>query len=212
MKIKVCGMQRIANIDAIDALQPDYIGFIFYPKSKRLINTATLDYLIDADINAQKVGVFVNQNLDDMTFAAKHYKLNAIQLHGDEPPAIAAALKEDGIKVIKAFQIDEHFDWSALDAYYDTTDFFLFDTASPNYGGSGKKFNWQLLENYKLDKPYFLSGGISPQDVDTISTINLPYLYAVDLNSKFEIEPGLKDDKAVQNFITTIHDYEIPSR
>ncbi len=212
MKIKVCGMQQIANIEDIDAIQPDYIGFIFYKKSKRLIDTATLDYLVNANISAQKVGVFVNQNLDDMTYAAKHYKLDVIQLHGDEPPAIAAALQEVGIKVIKAFQIDELFDWTTLEKYYDMTDFFLFDTASPSYGGSGKKFNWQLLVNYKLDKPYFLSGGISPQDVETISSINLPHLYAVDLNSKFEIEPGLKNCSTLSTFINTIHDNELPSR
>ncbi len=212
MKIKVCGMRHMDNIIAVAALRTDYIGFIFYPKSKRLVNSQILEKLSEVDIDAQKVGVFVNQSLDDTRVAIRRYQLDAVQLHGDETPEMVRALKTDGCTVIKAFQISEAFDWTELDRYYDATDFFLFDTANANYGGSGQKFNWNLLDNYKFDKPFFLSGGISLEDAEAVKELNLPQLYAVDLNSKFEIEPGLKDTYTLSKFINQINESKLSSR
>jgi len=198
-------MQRPNNISYIESAKPDYLGFIFYPKSKRVVNDQTLNYLIENKTETKRVGVFVNQDIEDIKSAITAYNLDAVQLHGDESPSITLAIKPIGITVIKAFQINAQFDWARLEEYYDSADYFLFDTATPSYGGSGKKFNWTLLEKYTLDKPFFLSGGISPGDSQVIIELNLPHLYAIDLNSQFEIEPGLKDYNSVSQFINRVN-------
>ena len=198
-------MQRPDNISHIESAKPDYLGFIFYPKSKRVVNDQTLSYLRKKKTETKRVGVFVNHDIEDIKSAIIDYSLDAVQLHGDESPSITLAIKTIGITVIKAFQINAQFDWVRLEEYYDSADYFLFDTATPGYGGSGKKFNWTLLEEYALDKPFFLSGGISPDDSQVISELNLPHLYAIDLNSQFEIEPGLKDYNTISQFINKVN-------
>ena len=198
-------MQRPDNISHIESAKPDYFGFIFYPKSKRVVNDQTLSYLRKKKRETKRVGVFVNHDIEDIKSAIIDYGLDAVQLHGDESPSITLAIKTIGITVIKAFQINAQFDWVRLEEYYDSADYFLFDTATSSYGGSGKKFNWTLLEEYALDKPFFLSGGISPDDSQVISELNLPHLYAIDLNSQFEIEPGLKDYNTISQFINKVN-------
>lgn len=194
MKIKVCGLRNPENIKAIAALKPDYMGFICYDKSPRYVSE-----LKTGDIYAHviKTGVFVNESKETIEFLIAKFGLNAIQLHGDESSEFANAFR-DKMTVIKAFGVDDNFDFGRLDAYADIVDYFMFDTKTSAYGGSGKTFNWDILDKYTLDKPFFLSGGISLDNLEQIKTIKHPQFYGVDLNSKFEIEPGFKDVKKLE--------------
>ncbi|MNE41306.1 N-(5'-phosphoribosyl)anthranilate isomerase [compost metagenome] len=152
----------------------------------------------------RKTGVFVNEELNRVAQLAVLYGLNAVQLHGQEPVKYCIALKgllaDAGIELIKAFGVDEHFDFNAVTPYSNVVDYFLFDTQTPDHGGSGKTFSWALLDNYKLNKPYFLSGGISLESVEQLKQINDPRLYAIDVNSRFELAPGLKDIDKLKDF------------
>lgn len=191
-KLKICGMKVPANIAEAVALQPDYLGFIFYPASKRFIGD--LDPAIVRAIPAgiQTTGVFVNEELHQVKAAIERYQLKAVQLHGQEDPDYCKQLKVETV-VIKAFGINADFDFSTLEPYENVVDYFLFDTQTPEHGGSGKTFSWQLLERYTLQKPYFLSGGIGLESVAALKEIKDERLYAIDVNSRFEISAGLKD-------------------
>ncbi|HEY0900046.1 MAG TPA: phosphoribosylanthranilate isomerase [Sphingobacteriaceae bacterium] len=195
VKIKVCGMKNAANIAEVSQLKPDYLGFIFYPGSKRFVGNAGEEVL--AEINklatVVRTGVFVNDPAEVVLDRVKEFRLDAVQLHGGESPETCLQVKDAGLKVIKAFGLDETFDFTLLAKYEQACDYFLFDTKTSSHGGSGKAFNWKLLEKYTLDKPYFLSGGLGPENIEQIQSINDERFYAVDLNSKFEIEPGIKD-------------------
>lgn len=194
VKIKVCGMKYAANINAVAALNPDFLGFIFYPKSKRFVG---LDFdksdLSSLNPSIHKVAVFVNAYLNEVTEFSNIYGIKFVQLHGNETPEFCADLRKNNFKVIKAFGVDEEFDFSTLEAYQDSVDYFLFDTKTPEHGGSGKAFNWQVLDNYQLAIPFFLSGGLSLANISEVQSIQHPQLFAVDLNSKFEEEPGVKN-------------------
>ena len=198
IKLKICGMKHAANIAAVAALEPDYLGFIFYAKSPRFINEISSEVIKYVPSSIKTTGVFVNEDLAVVKAYVIKYNLKAVQLHGNEKIAFCKALKETGVVVIKAFGIDAHFDFDQLEAYQDVVDYFLFDTQTATHGGSGKVFDWKLLSNYHLQKPYFLSGGIGLEHASAIKEIKDPRLYAIDVNSKFEIEPGLKDvDKLI---------------
>jgi len=201
IKLKICGMKVPENIAEIIALKPDYLGFIFYPGSKRFIADLDPELIKSVPASIATTGVFVNEKLDSVNNAISLYGLRAVQLHGRESPEFCAALKGE-IEVIKAFGINEAFDFNTLHAYADVVDYFLFDTQTIDHGGSGKTFNWQLLENYTLDKPYFLSGGIGLENVADLLDVNDERLYAVDVNSRFEQSPGLKDVRMLQEFRT----------
>ena len=180
------------NIHQLEMLQPDYIGFIFYEKSKRFIGDLNIKSLnINSDI--KKVGVFVNASEKYILQNIKKHDLQLVQLHGDETPDFCKSLFLKGIKISKVFQISEDFDFKKLEAYKDACNYFLFDTKTKLYGGSGRKFDWHILENYDNKKPFFLSGGIDVDDVKSIKELSGLNIYAVDINSKFEIETGLKD-------------------
>jgi phosphoribosylanthranilate isomerase len=204
VKLKVCGMKLPDNIQAVAALEPDYLGFIFFRDSKRFVDGLTPSFVKNLPSGIRRTGVFVNEELNKVAELAILYGLNAVQLHGQEPAKYCIALKgllaDAGIELIKAFGVDEHFDFSTLNAYSNIADYFLFDTQTPDHGGSGKTFNWALLENYKLNKPYFLSGGIGPDSVEQLKQINDPRLYAIDVNSKFELAPGLKNTERLKDF------------
>ena len=187
MKIKVCGMKHEANINALAALQPDFIGFIFYPKSPRYVGGSELP-----EVSAFATGVFVNETAETVAATIDQYHLKAIQLHGSEDDTFCAAFKKKVI-VFKAFGVDEYFDFKQLNSFAGSVDYFLFDTKTSKHGGSGRQFDWTLLDKYKLDVPFFLSGGLSLDNLEAVSGINHPQFIGVDLNSKFEIEPGLKD-------------------
>jgi phosphoribosylanthranilate isomerase len=180
------------------------MGFIFYKASKRFVQE--LDPLAVSQLseNIAKVGVFVNHDLIEVVQTAKKYSLDLLQLHGSESADYVSALKQQlvgsDIKLMKAFGVDENFKFEALEDYERSVEYFLFDTQTPDHGGSGQQFNWDLLNGYRLEKPYFLSGGIGLESIATIKNINDERLFAIDVNSKFEIEPGIKDINKLREF------------
>ena len=213
MKIKVCGLKYPDNIKAVEALGPDYIGFIYYERSPRYIKDMDDTVLDDIPANIAKTGVFVNEDADTISKQIYKYKLDAIQLHGKEDPQFCDLFKHE-VQVIKAFGVNDDFDFSQLGAYKNNVNYFLFDTKAATYGGSGKIFNWKILDRYKLNTPFFLSGGLSVDNLEQIKQINHPMLYGVDLNSRFEVSPGLKDIdmlKKAFNIIKTFNSDEIRS-
>ena len=195
-------MRNQSNIEDLVKLKPDYIGFIFYPKSKRFIGEQIPDEIQSLiPVYIQKVGVFVDEPLDNLLEKFKSNKLDMIQLHGSELPGYCERLKKLDIPVIKVFSIDDTFDFETVKPYDPFCDYYLFDTASELRGGSGLKFDWKKLDQYKDDKPYFLSGGIQSTDIEEIKQITHNELYAIDVNSGFEIEPGVKDIPKLKSFI-----------
>lgn len=199
MRIKVCGLKYADNIARVAALGADYMGFICYDQSPRYMADLPPHVTAIPD-GVVTTGVFVNEDADKVFEMIGQYGFKAIQLHGTETPAYC--LQFNGkVTVIKAFGIDEGFNFEQLETYKDVVDFFLFDTRTLAHGGSGKTFDWEILDGYKLDIPFFLSGGLSPDNIGEAVKINHPAFYGVDLNSKFEIEPGLKDmEKLKQAF------------
>ena len=205
LKIKVCGMRDPENISGVVAALPDYLGFIFYPKSKRFVGFEPFpEVLAEIPVSVKKVGVFVDETPDKVLEISKGWKLDVVQLHGKETPEYCIQIKNSGIIVFKAFAVDELFDFGILDTYSGVCDYFLFDTKGNLPGGTGQKFNWQLLESYKLNVPFFLSGGISLDDLNTIKEFSHLQLFGVDINSGFEISPAVKDIRKVKKFIAEI--------
>jgi len=201
LKLKVCGMKYPKNIQALTILKPDYMGFIFYPKSKRyMAGSLSGAFVRTIPESIKKVGVFVNDFFESIEFEVNRTKLHLVQLHGNESPELCAKLKEQNIQVIKAFQIYPGFDFKMLEPFKSSCDYFLFDTQTPLYGGSGHKFDWELLKNYDNEKQFFLSGGIDLVDADKIMNIKDLNIHAIDINSKFEISTGLKDIEKVKSF------------
>ena len=198
MKLKVCGMRSPNNIINLAKIMPDYMGFIFWENSKRFVSNSTPDI----GETVKKVGVFVNARLDYIQKCIEAHKLNAVQLHGNESPEQCGELGEIDVEVIKAFTVQKKFDFSKILVYESVCDYFLFDTKGELPGGNGLHFNWNLLKDYPSTKPFFLSGGIGPNDCVAIASIiklNLP-LYAIDVNSKFETEPGFKNIQSIKDF------------
>jgi phosphoribosylanthranilate isomerase len=195
-------MRDPANIQAVVALQPDYLGFIFYRGSKRFVANLSESAMDAIPAGIYKTGVFVNASLEDIAAAVTKYSLSALQLHGTEDPVFAEAIKIafPDIEVIKAFGIHKSFDFTQLNAFETVVDYFLFDTQTVAHGGSGKQFDWTLLDDYTLNLPYFLSGGIGLESLQAIQEINDPRLYAIDINSKFEIAPAFKDVAKLTEF------------
>lgn len=190
MKIKVCGLKDPDNISEIISLSPDYLGFICYDQSPRYINGLPADAL--SKLSPLKTGVFVNEDKEIVNSLINQYGFDAIQLHGNESPGYCEVFT-DKVKVLKAFGVDESFDFAQLDAYVNSVDYFLFDTKTPQHGGSGKSFDWDILQKYNLNVPFFLSGGLSLDNIAQVLQIKHPMFYGVDLNSRFETEPGIKD-------------------
>lgn len=197
-------MKYAGNIREINSLRPDYMGFIFYKGSKRFAGNELEAEDIRNIKGMSKVGVFVNETSARIIEICSKFDFDFAQLHGSESPEDCRFLKERGIKIIKVFLIGKDFDFSLLEKYDDTADFYLFDTATEGHGGSGKKFNWEILKEYRSGKPYFLSGGISPEDAKEILRLKDERIHAVDINSCFETEPGLKNPEQVKKFISVI--------
>ena len=190
MKLKVCGMKFSENISEIESLKPDFMGFIFYKKSKRFFNESKL--ILNDKIN--RVGVFVNQEINEVIDNIKKYKLDYVQLHGEEDFRYCLSIKSI-CKVIKVFKIDDTFNFDKVKKFENVSDYYLFDTKTNLHGGSGKKFNWEILKNYNSKKYFFLSGGISENDIEEIKKIRKIYpIIGIDINSKFEL-PNLKKDR-----------------
>jgi phosphoribosylanthranilate isomerase len=202
LKVKVCGMRNVLNIAEIAMLNPDYMGFIFYERSPRFagdLNQAILNVLSP---ETSSVGVFVDAKFDYVTDLAEHYRLKVLQLHGDETPEYCAELKAKyNCKMIKAFRVNSKDDFPKMLDYEQICDYFLFDAKTELYGGSGEKFDHNLMNGYKGKTPFFLSGGIALQDAESILANRHELCIGVDINSRFEISPGIKNVEQVKQFI-----------
>jgi phosphoribosylanthranilate isomerase len=198
MKLKVCGMKYLNNMEAVAKLRPDFLGFIFYDKSSRYFN-GNLPYLPQA---IKKVGVFVNEDLETLQSIIKEQKLDVVQLHGQESPEYCSQL--ENAEIIKVFSIKDTFNFSVLLPYEEVCDYYLFDTKGKLPGGNGYTFNWNVLKDYPSTKPFFLSGGIGLKEVEKLKDfIDSPaskYCYSLDVNSKFEINPGVKNINDLEKF------------
>lgn len=198
MKLKVCGMREKENIEELLALRPAYMGFIFWGASSRYVCQATAPL----PKTTKKTGVFVDATLDYIQTTIKDHHLDAVQLHGGESAEYCKLVREFDKEVIKAFSVHDQFNFSILSHYETFCDYFLFDTKGPLPGGNGIGFNWKILENYPSKKPFFLSGGIGLDDLEKIKQLiktELP-VYAVDVNSKFELSPGEKNIEKINAF------------
>ncbi|WP_299055317.1 phosphoribosylanthranilate isomerase [uncultured Polaribacter sp.] len=225
MKLKVCGMKNVENIEQVAGLAPDYLGFIFYEKSKRNFE----GIIPDLPASIKKTGVFVNEHPEIVISLVEEYRLEALQLHGDESVEYIVALKKqlaenralciaenktikkkknqhyiakNNIEIIKVFGIKDVFNFDVLKPYLEVVDFFLFDTKGKGRGGNGTKFDWSVLEQYPYEKPFFLSGGIGLADLEQLKIVlktHLP-IYGIDVNSKFESEPGIKKVAELERF------------
>jgi phosphoribosylanthranilate isomerase len=206
MKIKVCGMRQQGNIEKVVALQPNFIGFIFYEKSPRFVGEELdEEYIRSIPQGIKKVGVFVNSNPGHILNMVKKYDLQYVQLHGNEMPDICRSIRQKGVSVIKAFSIDEKFNFAMLNNYKSFCDLFLFDTKGDNPGGNGTTFDWKLLSKYDNEKPFLLSGGIDLENIEEIISLSktLP-IYGIDVNSKFETEPGIKDIAKLEELFSLV--------
>ncbi len=198
-------MRNPSNIEDLIKLKPDYIGFIFYPESKRFIGEKIPDEIHALiPVYIQKVGVFVDEPFNNLLEKYKSNSLDMIQLHGSELPGYCERLKKLEIPVIKVFSISTDFDFESVKPYEHYCDYYLFDTAGELPGGTGMKFGWEKLDQYSGDKPFFLSGGIKPADAGIVKNISHKKLYAVDINSGFEVEPGVKNIPELKSFINKI--------
>ncbi len=209
MKVKICGMRDEQNISDILTLQPDYLGFIFYEKSKRFLDRNELDIAQISDV--KKVGVFVNATISEIKETIRVCSLDVVQLHGDESVELCNTLNQE-VEVWKAFGVDEQFDWKLLKDYEKSCSHFLLDTKTITYGGSGRKFNWELLQQYKLAHPLILSGGLNVGLLEEAMALSeqLP-IDILDINSGIEIEPGLKNIEQARLAIGKIRNYELSS-
>lgn len=201
VKLKICGMKH--NIAEVAKLQPDYLGFIFYDKSPRFFNAEEIPQL---PAGVKKVGVFVDENISKVIELTKKYALDIIQLHGNESNAYVRDLQSNlefsDTLVWKAFSLDDEFDFSELSPYENTVDKFLFDTKGKEKGGNGYTFNWEILKGYTLKKPFILSGGIGLDEIESLKELlqtDLP-IYAIDVNSRLETKPGLKNIEDLKRF------------
>ena len=201
MKLKICGMKYPENILEVASLLPDYMGFIFWEKSSRYFDGV----IPELPVSIKKVGVFVNENSSVILAKAIQHNLQAIQLHGHESVAFCTELRAlvgNDIEIIKVFSVADDFDFEVLKPFETVCDYFLFDTKGKLPGGNGTTFDWKVLEKYPSSKPFFLSGGIGLEETDDINAILATHLpiHALDLNSKFETEPGLKDKNVLSKF------------
>lgn len=192
MKLKVCGMREEINILQVAALKPDYLGFIFYAKSPRFVGD---DFEIPQYLSSEieRVGVFVNEDNGEVSEKVLQYDLDYVQLHGSESAEACKELKDKGIGVIKVFSVGDDFDFVVTKPYEKVVDFFLFDTKGKYHGGNAVTFDWSILKKYNQSVPFFLSGGLTPENVQGISQLKGMNLYALDVNSGVESAPGVKD-------------------
>ena len=202
IKFKICGMRDAANIASIAALQPDYMGFIFYDKSPRYV---TEDFTLPRiDSGIRKVGVFVNEGTELILRKVEQYKLDFVQLHGTESVEQCAEVSQK-VDVIKAFSIDETFDFDALKPFENHVTYFLFDTKGRYFGGNAKTFDWNLLKKYNQQVPFFLSGGITPENVSNVDGLRNLNIHAIDVNSGVEDAPGIKNSTKIKMIKSVLH-------
>jgi phosphoribosylanthranilate isomerase len=207
LKVKVCGMRDPENIRSIGAFKPDYMGFIFYKDSPRYVGES---FAIpdDLGVTVKRVGVFVNESTAVIRDKVSHVKLTAVQLHGHETAGQCRELKYTGLTVIKAFSLHDRFDFETVRPYYSAVDYLLFDAKGKNFGGNGVPFSWTVLEKYDQQIPFFLSGGLSNENLDEVMGLSSMNLHALDINSGVEFGPGIKDEQLTQQFISKMRSFE----
>lgn len=207
LQFKICGMKYSENIETIAKLQPDYLGFIFWENSKRRFD---LEEIPQLDSRIKKVGVFVDAKMNEIIARKNQFDLDVIQLHGNESVAFCEELKKQNIKIIKAFSINNQFDFSKLKQYIHYVDYFLFDTKGKLPGGNGITFDWKILENYSFDTPYFLSGGIGNTELEAIKIFLKSEAgkncIAIDVNSRFELKSGYKNENKLRKFKKSLYE------
>lgn len=210
LAVKVCGLRDRANIEALlrHLVQPDFLGFIFYPTSPRFVGDALdADFMRSLSAKVGTVGVFVDATSEEMMTAVERFGLHAIQLHGTESSDLCLNLREQLLyshrptQIWKAFRIASEEDIAQISRYNGAIDLALLDTKGTAYGGNGTRFDWSLLETYTASMPFFLSGGIAPEHAREIKNIQHPRLLGIDINSRFETAPALKDVGAVHHFL-----------
>lgn len=207
MLIKVCGMLEAENIRQVEALGIDWMGFIFYPRSPRFVGDASVEAPIVGAVReplVRRVGVFVNASPEEMMEKARKHKLDYLQLHGNESADDCYALQKRGFALIKAFSIATEEDLEKTADYEGRVDYFLFDTKCEGYGGSGKTFDWSVLATYQGSIPFLLSGGLRPESLEALRHFHHPRLAGLDLNSGFEIDPGVKDVAKLKRFVEEV--------
>ena len=211
MRIKVCGMTQIEQVDKLADLGVAFAGFIFYPKSPRYVFKHMTTTQIRRENNINKVGVFVNAPVEEVLHMVDECRLHMVQLHGDESPRYCEKIA-DYVSVVKAFRLSDNdsVQWM-IRPFMDVCDMFMFDTMGSGYGGTGKKFDWNMLEGQTIGKPFFLSGGIEPGDEEKLKKFTAEpvakALFAVDINSKFELAPGIKEMDKVGVFAANLKEY-----
>ncbi len=193
-------MRNEDNIRAVEALGIDWMGFVFYPPSKRFVDQVPA-YLPN---NAKRVGVFVNESMETILEKAASFHLDIVQLHGDESPEFCKLLGKQDIQVMKAFGIADSFPCEKIAAFEGCCEYFLFDTQTSDYGGSGRQFNWDILQNYHGKTSFLLSGGIGPDDAQAILEFSHPMCIGIDINSKFELSPANKNIQSIEQFIKSL--------
>lgn len=204
MKIKVCGITMLDQLIELQQMGIDYAGMIFYEQSSRFLsNKINAKEIQSSELAIQKVGVFVNASEKEIMKKVEDYSLDVVQLHGDETPVFCANISSQ-VKVIKAFRLSQkdriNIDWM-IKPFEEACDYYLLDTkADTGYGGTGEKFNWSVLEDNHINKPFFLSGGIGINDAERIRQVHHPHLFAIDLNSGFELQPGVKEMSKIRAF------------
>lgn len=203
-KIKICGMRDPENIIDISGLLPDYMGFIFYRGSKRFAGNMPREIRAEIPAFVKKVGVFVNEDEERLLETCSEYGIGTVQLHGNESERYCENLVENGLRIVKVFSVDSALNTDVMKPFQEACSYFLLDTASEEFGGSGQKFDWNLLKDYDLEIPFFLSGGIGPDDARMIRELEHPMLFGVDINSLFETSPGIKDLGLCEEFIGRI--------
>jgi phosphoribosylanthranilate isomerase len=209
MRIKVCGMTQMEQVSRLAGLGVTFSGFIFYPKSPRYVLRHLTTAQVKKENQVNKVGVFVNSSEDEVIRMVDECRLHMVQLHGDETPRQCERIA-NYVSVVKAFRLgeNENIEWM-IRPYMDSCDMFMFDTYGAGYGGTGKKFDWTQLSNSDIGKPFFLSGGIEPGDVDELKKFAdepvAKALFAIDINSKFETAPGVKSMDKIEKFIKEIN-------
>lgn len=202
IRLKICGLRSPENAGIVLPFHPDYIGFIFYKKSPRYVGD---DHRwirhLDLEGSVQKVGVFVNEPVEKIEEICRQTGINIVQLHGREKPENCAKLREKDFQVIKVFPVSDNFSFDVIEEYTASVDYFLFDASGKYLGGNGIPFDWSLLEKYPLQVPFFLSGGIGPENIGNVYFLDHPELFAVDVNSRLESGPGIKDAGLLKEFM-----------
>ena len=204
MMIKVCGMREPANIRAVESLGPSLMGFIFHDGSPRCAAGVDPEVVRNLANGVRPVGVFVNRSADYIDKTCREYGIGIVQLHGDETPGDCRELSRRGYEVMKAIAVTPHIDWEAYRRYEGVVSMFVLDSSSPRRGGSGCKFDWSVLRGYPLSVPYLLGGGIGPDDASLVAATAYPGMAGVDLNSRFEESPGLKNPDILRSFIVSL--------